>query len=218
MSDQLSLHIGNKAYSSWSLRPWLAMKMANIPFAEIMNPLFTDGHARRMEKLFPSRKVPTLCHGGVTIWESLAICEYLAELYPDVGLWPTDPKARAVARSIASEMPAGFMGLRSEFPMNIRRKIAGVKPSEVALGDIKRLGDIWSYALDNYGGDGPFLFGAFSIADAIYAPVVTRLDTYGLKMSPQIETYMQAVLTLEPMKAWYKDALQEAWIIERVEL
>jgi glutathione S-transferase len=115
-------------------------------------------------------------------------------------------------------MPAGFMALRSEFPMNVRRKVTTVKPSEAALADIKRLGDIWAYALDNYGGDGPFLFGQFSIADALYAPVVTRLDTYGLKVPAQIEAYIQVILNLGPMKDWYASAQNETWVIERVEL
>lgn len=214
----LRLIIGNKNYSSWSLRPWLALKMGGFIFDEEVVPLFEAGFTETMEASSPSRKVPVLIQDGLTVWESLAICEYLAELKPEACLWPEDMETRARARSIATEMAAGMMGVRNAMPMNVRRRVENFEPDGPARKDIRRILDIWEDCLGRNQADGPFLFGHFTIADAMYAPVVTRFETYGIAVSDRCRAYMKSVLDLPPMQAWVAAAKDEPWIIERVEL
>lgn len=211
----MQLYIGNKNYSSWSLRPWLLMTHAGIPFEEIKLRLsFDEGSEFKdiLKKLAPTGKVPLLVDDGFVVWDTLAIAEYLAEKYPSKQLWPADRKARARARSVCAEMHAGFGALRSHFPMNIEASLPQVgaevlrtKP-EVAR-DVERIVEMWTGLLVEHGG--PFLFGEFSIADAYYAPVVTRLRTYGVPVLEAVNGYIERMLRLPAMKAWTQDALAE---------
>lgn len=203
-----TLVIGNKNYSSWSLRPWLALRVAEIPFDEQL--VWLDGPTTKAELLRHSRagRVPVLHDGDVTIWESLAICEWAVERAPNAGLWPDDPRTRAVARSVAHEMHAGFAALRRELPMDIRRRTA-LDPSTLAWADIERVFEIWRMARHAFGDGGPFLFGRFSVADCMYAPVVTRFVTYGIELDRVCGAYRDAVLALPAMQTWSADARHE---------
>ena len=215
------LIIGNKNYSSWSLRGWLAITMAGIDFDEKIIPLFADGHADTMSRETPAGKVPVLIDDGRTIWESLAIAEYAAELNPDAGLWPADAARRAEARSISCEMISGFTGLRNQFHMNCRRKIEGIVADDEAAADIARIQHIWrdcrrKNANNSAGGD--FLFGAFSIADVMFAPVVFRFENYFIGVDPVCRAYMDAMLSLPAIQTWKAAAEIETWVIEEEEL
>lgn len=207
--SQRILIIANKRYSSWSLRPWLVMKTAGIPFEEKQIFLRKPDSVEKIGKISPSGKVPVLIDGKVVVWESLAICEYLAELYPQKDLWPKNREARAFARSISHEMHAGFTGLRSQCPMNCVTIKSGRKLNEPVFSDVQRIQEIWTEARKKYGNKGAFLFGDFSIADAMYAPVVTRFKTYGIATSAICRSYMEAVLSLPAMKAWVDAAKKE---------
>lgn len=215
MSD-LTLVMGNKAYSSWSLRPWLALKQAGLPFAETVIPLRQPDTAARIAEHSPSGRVPSLIHGGLTVWDSLAICEYVAELAPDAGLWPADRAARAVARAVSAEMHSGFVSLRTTMPMNLKSDRKGQGLTETTAADITRIEALWADARTRFGipAGGPFLFGAFTIADAMFAPVVTRLETYGAPVSPESRAYMDAVLALPAMREWIVAAKAEPWEFE----
>ncbi|PGH54808.1 glutathione S-transferase [Azospirillum palustre] len=215
MSD-LTLVIGNKAYSSWSLRPWLALRQAGIAFAETVIPLRQPDTAARIAERSPSGRVPALIHDGLTVWDSLAICEHVAELAPEAGLWPADRAARAVARSVAAEMHSGFTSLRSTMPMDLKRNRMGRGKTEATAADIARIQELWDDARTHFGrpARGPFLFGAFTIADAMFAPVVTRLDTYSVAVSPVSRAYMDAVLDLPAMQEWIAAAKDEPWELE----
>ena len=175
---QLQLIIGNKAYSSWSLRPWLLMRHAGVEFAEVRLPLYTKSWHDTIGNYSPTGKVPVLIDGAVTVWESLAICEYIADKFPDRSLWPAASNARAVARAVSAEMHSGFAELRTRMPMNMRRRIVGKEYSIGVTNDIARIVSIWNEVRSRFGDSGPFLFGDFSIADAMYAPVVSRFATY----------------------------------------
>ncbi len=213
----LSLVIGNKNYSSWSLRPWIAMRHAGLAFEEVLIPLDQDDTARRLSEESPSGLVPVLRDGDLTVWDTLAICERVAELTPEAGLWPADADARAVARSVAAEMHAGFSALRSECPMNIRRRSAyGASPA--VTKDIDRIKTVWRECRALYGAGGPFLFGAFTIADAMYAPVCTRFRTYGLAEDDVAGPYIDAVLAHPAMRDWTEAARNEEWVIARSDL
>lgn len=212
MQDDVVLIIGDKPWSSWSLRPWLAAKVAAIPFREIEVKLRQPGTAREIARHSPSGRVPALHHGALRIWDSLAICEYLAELAPSAGLWPADAKARAVARAISAEMHSGFHALRTEFPMEFNARIGGRVPSEAAKADIARVTAIWRVTRREFGAAGPFLFGAFTIADAMYAPVATRFRTYGMDLAPYGDDgtaafYQQTLLAMAEMQEWGEGAL-----------
>ncbi len=179
----LKLVIGNKNYSSWSMRPWLALRANDIAFDEVLIPLYTDDKADKDRILSFSRagKVPALIDGDVTVWDSLSIIEYLAEKFPEAGLWPEDRAARAHARSISAEMHSGFMALRNECGMNLHRPIRAVALSDDARANVARIQEIWAECHARYGKQGPFLFGAFSGADAMFAPVVHRFRTYAIR-------------------------------------
>lgn len=212
MSDP-TLVMGNKAYSSWSLRPWLAMKQAGLPFAETVIPLRQPDTAARIAAHSPSGRVPCLLDGDLVLWDSLAICEYVAELAPGAGLWPADRAARAVARAVSAEMHSGFVSLRTTMSMDLKRDLKGQGMTEATAADIARIEALWADARTRFGGPagGPFLFGAFTIADAMFAPVVTRLETYGVAVSPVSRAYMDAVLALPAMREWIAAAKAEPW-------
>lgn len=204
---EIVLVIGDKAWSSWSLRPWLAAKVARIPMREVAVRLRQPDTEQQIAAHSPSRKVPVLKHGEVTVWDSLAICEYLAELAPEAGLWPEEREARAVARAISAEMHAGFFMLRNEFPMDFHARILGRDPSEKAARDIARVAEIWRTTRERFGAGGPFLFGHFTIADAMYAPVATRFRTYAIDLSHfgddgTAARYSDALLSMPEMVEW----------------
>jgi glutathione S-transferase len=213
----LRLVIGNKNYSSWSLRPWIAMKVAGIPFDETVIPLYVDGSPEQIRQHSPAGKVPILHDGDVSVWESLAIIEYVAEKFPSAGLWPSDLAARAHARAISTEMHAGFVPLRSECGMNMWRPHIKKALSADALTNVARIEAIWSGARARYGAGGPFLFGAFSAADAMYAPVVSRFETYAVDVKPETKAYMDAVRALPAWKEWRAAAMKETWELAKFE-
>ena len=209
------LVIGNKAYSSWSLRPWLVMKHAGVAFDEVRIPLYQDGHRARIGQYSPAGKVPVLVDGGNSIWDSLAICEYLAERHPEQRLWPADGATRAYARSISAEMHSGFAALRENMSMNVRRLFPGIGMTPQVKDDIARIEVIWNEGLRRYGG--PFLCGGFSIADAMYAPVVTRFKTYTVALSAPARRYADTLLALPAMLAWYASAHAETEVLPQYE-
>ncbi len=213
----LQLYIGNKNYSSWSLRPWLLMRQAGIPFDEVMLRFDSFGPGsefkRRASEITPVGKVPVLVDDGFAVWDTLAIAEYLAEKFPSKALWPADPRQRARARSLCAEMHAGFGALRDAFPMNIEASLPEVGARLLAerpeaAADLARIGEIWCGALEASGG--PMLFGGFSIADAYYAPVASRVRTYGLPLPLAAANYLERVFELEAMRSWVAEALVEA--------
>lgn len=210
MSD-LTLYIANKNYSSWSLRPWIAMRVAGIDFDERLIPFNDDAANPEFRAFSPTGKVPTLVHGDLTVWESLAIIEYVHDLEPQRGVWPADRKARARARAVSAEMHAGFAALRSACPMNMRRPRAPVAGSAALDGDVERLRIMWSECLQRSGG--PFLFGSFSGADAMYAPVVNRLDVYALTEDATMLAYMDAVKALPAWRDWEAAGRAEPWVV-----
>jgi len=210
----LKLVIGNKNYSSWSLRPWIAMKVAGIPFDEELIPLYEPGSRERVLQYSPAGKVPVLLDGALRIWESLAILEHLAERFPQKGLWPADPAARSHARVVSSEMHAGFVALRRNCPMNIwTPPVKREKPPEV-YDDARRIDAIWSECRARFGKGGLFLFGAFGAADAMYAPVVSRFHSYMIDVSATSRTYMSSVMALPAWAEWRAAALKEPWIMQ----
>jgi glutathione S-transferase len=216
MSDYI-LVIGNKNYSSWSLRPWLAMRQAGLPFREVRIPLYTPESKAQIRSYSPSGKVPCLVDGALAVWDSLAICEYLAERHPQAKLWPADPYARAVARSISAEMHSGFQNLRSNMSMNCRKRFPGMGRTVEVAGEIERVQRSWGEAREKHGAGGPFLFGAFTIADAMYAPVVLRFRTYAVQLNPVCREYADAILALPAMQQWLADAEAETEVIAAFE-
>ena len=218
MSD-LTLVIGNKNYSSWSLRPWLALRHAGIPFTERLLLLSGENWREAIAAVSPSRRVPVLLHGERTVWETLAILEYVHELYPEAGLWPAERDARAEARAVACEMHAGFTALRTHMPMNLRRlDLKGKGRGPGVAGDIARVCAIWRDCRTRYAAGGDFLFGAFGAADAMFAPVVTRLDTYGVALDGTCAAYSRAVLSMPTFLEWREAALREPWIVPEDEI
>lgn len=213
----LTLAIGNKNYSSWSLRPWLVLRQAGIPFEEVRIPLYCPGSDAALAKWSPSGKVPTLRDGAVTVWDSLAICETLAERFPEKRLWPVDAAARATARAVSAEMHAGFAALRTHMSMNIRARRPGRGRTPECLADIERIVAIWTTCRPRYGADGAFLFGDFSIADAMYAPVVLRFQTYGVALNGAAKSYAETILALPALQDWVADAIAESERIAQFE-
>ncbi len=210
------LIIGNKNYSSWSFRPWLAMSAVGIEFEETVSPFDEANHNRHFLEFSPTGRVPVLQHDGLVLWESLAIMEYLAEAFPDVCLWPENSAARARARVICNEMHAGFGALRASCPMNMRRPVDALEVNSAVRGDVQRIAAIWESALDESGG--PFLFGQFSNADAMYAPVVNRFHVYELCNDCAVRSYMDTMMALRSWKAWETAARQEPWVVEEEEV
>ena len=217
----LKLYIGNKNYSSWSMRPWVLLKQAGIPFEEVLVRFdsFASGSKFKdtVGPINPQGKVPILVDGDITVWDSLAICEYAAERFPDKQLWPKDPKARARARSVCAEMHAGFSALRSHCPMNIEASLPHIgalvwRDQPAVRADVQRIVAMWTELLEQHGG--PMLFGSFSIADAYFAPVCTRLRNYALPVPGHITDYIRRVYALPGVHAWVEEALAEKDFVE----
>jgi glutathione S-transferase len=214
----LKLVIGNKNYSSWSMRPWLALRANDIAFEEVFIPLYTgEADKKRILGFTPSGKVPTLVDGDVTVWDSLAIIEYAAERFPEARLWPEDRAGRAHARSISAEMHSAFVAHRSECPMNLHRPVGAITLSADARADIARIQKIWIDCRERYGKSGPFLFGAFGGADAMFAPVVHRFRTFAIEVEPKVRDYMDTMTSLPAFQEWTRAGLAETLLIERVE-
>ena len=209
---KLELVIGNKNYSSWSMRPWVLLRQAQIPFEEVQLKFDeADGGLRvaGIEKYSAARKVPVLVIDGEPVWDSLAICETVAEMHPKKQLWPEDEAARRVARSICAEMHSGFQALRKAMPMNIRTRYPGKGLTPASQKDIDRVVALWTECRERFGGGGNFLFGRFSIADAFYAPVVMRFHAYAVKLPPVAQAYCEAVQALSAVKEWSEAARRE---------
>jgi glutathione S-transferase len=207
----LTLILGNKNYSSWSLRPWIAMKVAGIAFEEVVVPLYEGDWKAQVAKYTPAGKVPVLIDGDTTVWESLAILEYLAEKFPQAELWPKDVTARTHARIIAAEMHAGFAPLRQNCPMNMWLPPKPRPQSEVVMANVRRIDEIWRECLTRW--RGPFLFGKFGAADAMYAPVVARFYNYGLPVTELTRGYMDRLRALPAWQEWREAALKEPWVM-----
>jgi glutathione S-transferase len=214
----LHLVIGNKNYSSWSFRPWLAMKVTGIAFEETVISLEATDFKARVMAVSGAGKVPVLIDGAIPVWESLAILEYLAEKFPAAALWPTDVAARAQARAIAAEMHAGFMPLRRLLPMNVWRPVKPRALDDGSKTDVARIDEIWRGCRTRYGAAGPFLFGAFGAADAMYAPVVWRFHTYAVEVSDIARAYMRAMMALPAWSEWRDAARREPWVLPHDEV
>jgi glutathione S-transferase len=213
----LTLVIGNKNYSSWSLRPWFVLKQCDIPFREIRIPIYAPGSREEILRHSPAGRVPVLHDGDTTVWESLAICEYLAERFPKKQLWPADRTARALARSISNEMHAGFGELRKHMTMDCRKHHPGKGRTPEAMEDVARITSIWSECRQRFGRDGDFLFGHFTIADAMYAPVVLRFETYGVELGAVPSTYTRMILALPALRQWVAEAHAETEVVPELE-
>ncbi|MFL5030153.1 MAG: glutathione S-transferase family protein [Xanthobacteraceae bacterium] len=209
----LTLVIGNKNYSSWSFRPWIAMKAAGIAFTDRVISLNDPEFKATLAKVTPAGKVPVLVDGDVHVWESLAILEYVAEKFPAAALWPTDAAARAHARAIAAEMHAGFVPLRRHCPMNFWRPVKRRDLTAEVAANVARIDAMWSECRARFGAGGPFLFGRFSAADAMYAPVVSRFQTYDVQVGPVSRGYMDAVMALPAWAEWRDAAVKEPWVL-----
>ena len=205
----LKLAIANKNYSSWSMRPWVLLTQAGIAFEEIQLKFSDDARVAGIEPYSPTQQVPVLIVDGEPVWDSLAIGEAVAELFPDKHLWPADARARQIARSICAEMHAGFRSLRSAMPMNIRATLPGKGMSPAVQKDIERIVEIWESCRARYGNGGELLFGQFGIADAYYAPVATRFLTYAVTLPPVAQRYADALLALSAVRAWMAQARRE---------
>ncbi len=214
----LTLVIGNKNYSSWSLRPWIAMKVAGIAFDEVVISLDAPDFKSRVSKLSGTGKVPALDDDGTHVWESLAILEYLAERFPAARLWPADPAARAEARAISSEMHAGFVPLRRACPMNMWRPVKKRELNDEAVANVRRIETMWADCRTRYGAGGPFLFGPFCAADAMYAPVVARFHTYDVEVDAAARAYMAAMRALPAWREWETAAVKEPWVLAEDEV
>jgi glutathione S-transferase len=217
----MKLVIANKTYSSWSLRPWLLMTELGIPFEEVLipfGPTFDDPDWKRSVFAYtPAGKVPALIDGGIRVWDSLAIMEYLAEARPDLAIWPRDPAARAMARSVAAEMHAGFGALRGACPMNLGQVHPARDRGPQVAKDVARVQAIWTEARGRFGGDGAFLFGSFGAADAMFAPVTARFTGYSIPLEPVCAAYAEAVQATRGYRAWREAALAETWIVPQDE-
>lgn len=209
----IKLVIGNKNYSSWSFRPWLLLTYHNIPFEEVNVSLNHTNLSSYLRQFSPSAKVPVLIDGELTVWDSLAICEYVSEQYLDNKGWPTDLEKRILARTLACEMHAGFIELRTHLPMNIRAK-RQVNISQPIARDLKRIDEIFTTCRNTYQGNGPWLLGEFSIIDCMYAPVVMRLRTYGIELSTESMQYIDFVNSDSSVQQWVQGALKEKEILE----
>lgn len=214
----MTLIIANKTYSSWSMRPWLVMRHFGIPFEEIVIPLAQETTRAEILRYNPAGKCPALLDGGACVWDSMAIIETLAEGFPDLAIWPKARGARAQARSLAAEMHSGFVPLRKQAPMNMRRPVRKLELSPEACADVERLEQAFAAARQSFGAGGPFLFGEFSAADAMFAPVVNRLHVYDVAVSAPTRIYMEAVMDLEVWRDWSRGADAEPWTIDKFEI
>lgn len=206
----MKLIIGNKNYSSWSLRAWLLLEQAGIPFEEEVVSMGAPDFAARVRAVSPAGRVPVLIDGDRVIWDSLAIAEYLAERHPDKRLWPADATARAWARSICAEMHAGFSALRTAMPMNVTARLPGMGWSVRVQADVDRIVQIWTETRARFGSGGDLLFGHFTIADAVYAPVAQRLLTYAVQVPAEAGRYVEALARLSGVQRWVRDAQAES--------
>jgi glutathione S-transferase len=211
----LTLVIGNKNYSSWSMRPWLLMRERGIEFDEVQIPLRQPGSLERKLSYSPAGKVPILIDGEMRIWESLAIVEHLAEKFPEKQLWPPDSEARGAARTVSAEMHAGFASLRSQMPLNCRARRPGAGRGPGVQEDIDRICETWRVCRARYGGAGEFLFGDFTAADAMFAPVALRFQTYGVELDGDEAEYARAILAVPAVRNWIEDAHGEPWRIAK---
>jgi len=209
MMPDLALAIGNKNYSSWSMRPWVLLRQAGIPFREIQLWFDDEGRAQGAQQYSPTAQVPVLLIGNEPVWDSLAICETVAEMFPEKGLWPADARARALARSACAEMHSGFRSLRSAMPMNIRASFPGKGMSPAVERDIRRVCALWSDCRKGHGAGGPLLFGAFTVADAYFAPVVMRFITHAVSLPQPARDYVEAARKLPAVAEWMAAALRE---------
>ena len=216
----LRLVIGNRNYSSWSLRPWILMRHAGLVFEEVRVPLGTEEGARLVAELCPAGKVPVLNDGPLVLWDSLAICEYVADKATGAALWPASVERRAEARAMSAEMHAGFAALRAAMPMNCRRVVAGFEPDFDTRTDIDRLVELFESALarSEARGEGPWLFGRYSVADAMFAPIASRFRTYGIRVPPVTRAWIEATLDDPPMREWYAASAAETETIESAEV
>lgn len=212
MTD-LTLVIGNQNYSTWSLRPWLFVAHHKIPFNCKKVKLFTESMETDLAVHFSDTKVPVLQEGDLEVWDSLSILEYLAERFPDKQGWPKERAARAVARSVSAEMHSSFFGLRNELPMNCRRRFPGFKPGPEAQRDIDRVMALWQYCRKEYGAAGPWLFGEFTVADCMYAPVVMRLLSYEIALDPVSKAYAETLFGSPAMQQWIQEGVVEPEVI-----
>lgn len=212
-----TLYIGNKSYSSWSMRPWMLLEAFGIPFSEVVIPLYVEGSKETILQTSPSGKVPALVDGETTVWDSLSICEYVAETFPEHAIWPKDKAARALARSMAAEMHSSFQALRQQCGMVVHRPKGPVDFTPETLADIARIEAMWADARERFGQGGPFLFGAYSAADAMFAPAVCRFDVYQPKLSVATHEYMDAVMAMPAWRKWIAGAAAETWRIARLE-
>lgn len=215
--ENLTLVIGNKNYSSWSLRPWLLLKQAGLSFAEVRIPLYTPESKAQLLSYSPAGKVPVLLDGNLHVWDSLAICEYVAECFPQARLWPEDVAARATARSISAEMHAGFSDLRRHMSMNCRKSLPGKGRTPEVERDIARIVDIWEGCRTRFAGDGVYLFGHFTVADAMYAPVALRFATYHVQLPPVAQAYAEMLRGLPAMQEWLAAAAAESETLPQFE-
>jgi len=210
----VQLVIGNKNYSSWSMRPWVALREARIPFEEVQLKFGDDGKPVGVQPWSPTRKVPVLVlEGGERVWDSLAICEAVAELYPERRLWPQAPEARRAARAACAEMHSGFQALRQHLVMNIRARHPGKGINDDSRRDIDRVVELWLSCRERFGAGGELLFGTFSIADAFYAPVVTRFETYEVALPPAAQAYCESVRRLASVREWSEAARRETQFV-----
>ena len=213
-----TLVIANKLYSSWSLRPWILLKQLGIAFDEVVIPLDTPQFKTEVAKYSPAGKVPIWIDGDIAVWETIAIMDHVGETYDDVEVWPRDPHARAMARSVAAEMHAGFQPLRAACPMNLGKRFPYKDRGPEVQRNVERVTDIFLEARGRFGAGGPFLFGAFSAADAMFAPVCTRLDTYSFPLDDVSQAYVRTMLSLPAFQEWRSAALQEPWVVEHDEV
>ena len=207
--DFVQLVIGNKNFSPWSMRPWALLTHYSLKFEELRIPLFVDGYQQELQKYSPSLKVPVLIDAEPTVWDSLAICEYLSEQYLDGKAWPASRQKRALARSYCAEMHSGFMAIRNHLPMNCRAR-RRVELDSTVLGECQRIDTLWADARERYGSQGDYLFGGFSIADCMYAPMAMRFHTYGVKLSSLSQQYLEILLKNPAVNQWRSEAESEA--------
>lgn len=214
---KLILVIGNKNYSSWSLRPWLTMKQFDLDFEEVYIPLYQSESSTKIKQYSPSGKVPVLIDNDLAVWDSLAICEYLAEIFPEYNWWGKDKQIRAIARSISAEMHSGFQHLRHNMPMNCRAKYPGKGMTPEVQKDINRITTIWQECRQKFGDEGEMLFGKFTIADAMYAPVALRFITYDVQLDSVCRNYIDTLIALPAMQEWIEAAKAETETIPEYE-
>ncbi len=215
--EKLTLVIGNKNYSSWSLRPWLLLKHFDIPFEEIRVPLYQADTRDALSTLSPSGLVPVLIHGDLKVWDSLAIAEYVQELFPSLAMWPTDHNAKAIARSISCEMHSGFSAIRKHMSMNCKKSFPGKGLNDETKPEIARVQQIWRECRIKYGKNGSMLFGDFSIADAMFAPMALRFNTYQVDLDEACKNYVAAILELPELKEWISAVCLETEVLPQFE-